>query len=135
VNDMIPWGLGGKGVSTRRPGGGRRRSWRSHRSAGAAERPSWSAKFKGYGSTIVNDFQGLLVGDSNGRGLIDTVGFKLTEGKGLREGRDSKELWRFVENKYARWKTGIWDTRARATHLSTSDGLFGEAIQSVRSVH
>jgi hypothetical protein len=25
------------------------------------------------------------------------VGFKLAEGKGLREGRDSKELWKSVE--------------------------------------
>ena len=30
-------------------------------------------------------------------GRADTVGFKLAEGKGLREGRDSKELWKSVE--------------------------------------
>ena len=30
-------------------------------------------------------------------GRVDTVGFKLAEGKGLREGWDSKELWRSVE--------------------------------------
>src|SRR5712664_3152701 len=35
--------------------------------------------------------------DSNGRGRVDTVGFKLAEGKGLREGWDSKELWKSVE--------------------------------------
>ena len=29
--------------------------------------------------------------------LIETVGYKLAEGKGLREGWDSKELWKFVE--------------------------------------
>jgi len=29
--------------------------------------------------------------------LIETVGYKLAEGKGLREGRDSKELWKSVE--------------------------------------
>jgi hypothetical protein len=29
---------------------------------------------------------------------VDTVGFKLQEGKGLREGRDSKELWKSVES-------------------------------------
>ncbi len=29
--------------------------------------------------------------------LFETVGFKLTEGKGLREGWDSKELWKSVE--------------------------------------
>src|SRR5439155_16074020 len=37
------------------------------------------------------------VSDSNGRGLFDTVGFKLAEGKGLREGWHSKELWKSVE--------------------------------------
>jgi len=31
------------------------------------------------------------------RGLFDTVGCKLVEGKGLREGWDSKELWKSVE--------------------------------------
>ncbi len=30
-------------------------------------------------------------------GRVDTVGFKLAEGKGLREGWDSKELWKSVE--------------------------------------
>ncbi len=30
-------------------------------------------------------------------GRVDTVGFTLAEGKGLREGRDSKELWESVE--------------------------------------
>jgi len=29
--------------------------------------------------------------------MVDTVGFKLAEGKGLREGWDSKELWKSVE--------------------------------------
>jgi hypothetical protein len=29
--------------------------------------------------------------------LIETVGFKLVEGKGLREGWNSKELWKSVE--------------------------------------
>jgi hypothetical protein len=29
-------------------------------------------------------------------GRVDTVGFKLAEGKGLWEGWDSKELWRSV---------------------------------------
>ncbi len=29
--------------------------------------------------------------------LFETVGFKLAEGKGLREGWDSKELWKSVE--------------------------------------
>ncbi len=28
---------------------------------------------------------------------FETVGFKLAEGKGLREGWDSKELWKSVE--------------------------------------
>jgi len=32
-----------------------------------AKRPSWSAEFIDYGSTIVNACQGLLVSDSNGR--------------------------------------------------------------------
>ena len=32
----------------------------------------------------------------------DTVGFKLAEGNGLREGCDSKELWRSVEKINAR---------------------------------
>ena len=58
---------------------------------------NWCLTTKGDGSTIVNDFQGLLVSDSNGRGRVDTVGFKLAEGKGLREGWDSKELWKSVE--------------------------------------
>ena len=35
--------------------------------------------------------------DSNGRELFDTVGYKLAEGKGLREGWDSKELWESLE--------------------------------------
>jgi hypothetical protein len=30
--------------------------------------------------------------------LFGTVGFKWAEGKGLREGWDSKELWKSVEN-------------------------------------
>jgi hypothetical protein len=34
-----------------------------------------------------------------GRGRVDTVGFKLGEGKGLREGRDSKELCKSVQKK------------------------------------
>ena len=29
--------------------------------------------------------------------LFETVGYKLAEGKGLQEGRDSKELWKSVE--------------------------------------
>ena len=29
--------------------------------------------------------------------LFETEGFKLAEGKGLREGRDSKEVWKSVE--------------------------------------
>src|SRR6266481_2588146 len=32
-----------------------------------------------------------------GRGRVDTVGVKLVEGKGLREGPHSKELWKSVE--------------------------------------
>jgi hypothetical protein len=107
---MEDCGTGGKGISTLRPGRSRRRSRRSQRLTGAEERADWSVEFKGYSSTIVNDFQGLLVGDSNGRGLFDTVGFKWAEGKGLREGCDSKELWKSVEKsktlpfaKYERW--------------------------------
>ena len=71
------------------------------------DRANWRLTIKADGSTMVNDFQGLLVGDSNGRGRVDTVGFKLVEGKGLREGirpgkddRDAKiakELWKSVE--------------------------------------
>ncbi len=30
-------------------------------------------------------------------GRVDTVGFKLAEGKGLRDGWRSKELWKSVE--------------------------------------
>src|SRR5229473_3795951 len=33
--------------------------------------------------------------------LFDTVGYKLAEGKGLREGWDSKELWKSVEKSKA----------------------------------
>jgi hypothetical protein len=33
--------------------------------------------------------------------LFETVGFKLVEGKGLREGRDSKELWKSVDKSKA----------------------------------
>jgi hypothetical protein len=33
--------------------------------------------------------------------LFETVGFKLAEGKGLREGWDSKELWKSVEKSRA----------------------------------
>jgi hypothetical protein len=32
---------------------------------------------------------------------IETVGFKLAEGRGLREGWDSKELWKSVEKSKA----------------------------------
>ena len=49
---------------------------------------------------------------------IETVGYKLAEGKGLREGRDSKELWKSVEmlkadlsrgpQKISRPKFGHW---------------------------
>jgi len=35
-----------------------------------------------------------------------TVGFKLAEGKGLREGRDSKELWKSVDKLKARFSSG-----------------------------
>jgi len=62
------------------------------------DRANCRLTIKADGSTIVNNFQGLLVGDSNGRGRVDTVGFKLAEGKGLREGCDSKELWKSVES-------------------------------------
>ncbi len=42
---------------------------------------------------------------------IETVGFKLAEGKGLRAGWDSKELWNSVEKpKSPRCKTGIRGT-------------------------
>jgi hypothetical protein len=34
-------------------------------------------------------------------GRVDTVGYKLAEGKGLREGWDSKELWKYVEKSQA----------------------------------
>ena len=45
--------------------------------------------------------------------LFETAGFKLAEGKGLREGWDSKGLWKFVEKSEAPpfARRGRWDIR------------------------
>ena len=72
------------------------------------DRANWRLTIKADGSTMVNDFQGLLVGDSNGRGRVDTVGYKLAEEKGLREGCDSKELWKSVERANALAAEPTW---------------------------
>jgi hypothetical protein len=57
-------------------------------------------------------YQELLVSDSNGCGSGDTVGLKLGDGKGLREGWDSKELWKSVG-----WRPKIVEEKSKA-HLS-----------------
>src|SRR2546427_7474855 len=49
--------------------------------------------------------------------LFETVGYKLAEGKGLREGWDSKELWKSVEKSKAEGLHMKWAS-VRASGLS-----------------
>ena len=49
--------------------------------------------------------------------LFETVGDKLNGGKGLREGRDSKELWKSVEKADAPRMEHLWFAPANCVRL------------------
>ena len=46
--------------------------------------------------------------------LFETVGFKLAVGKGLREGWDSKELWKSVEKVRGRQRLTVESSKLKA---------------------
>ncbi len=52
--------------------------------------------------------------------LFETVGFKLAEGKGLREGWDSKEVWKSVEKN--QWPQEVNSRQLKVKDASRTHG-------------
>jgi hypothetical protein len=51
---------------------------------------------------------------------FETVGYKLAEGKGLREGWNSKELWKSVE-KFGPREINSWQLKAKTHEQSRQE--------------